>query len=395
MRRIISLAVLLFLSTQLSARGQVAVTNVDDSGPGSLRQAILDLPDCLKPCHIVFFIAGSPPNGYWTIEPLTPLPSITTGLVYIDGRTQTTYGGDTNPNGPEIVLSGAQAGLAPGLRFDRTGGGSHPHGGYTIRGLGFVDWQGSAVSFTGFLGLNLEPFRISQITIADNYFGHDGVASAPNGLAVRMFLVDDVLIEDNVISGYAAGISVGGGSRVHIASNNIGMNPAKTGTLGNATIGIRFQAVTDSLVERNLIAGHQAAVAVELTSQGNVIRRNEMFANALGIDLRNDGPTPNDTNDLDSGPNELQNHPVIRLSGKTLRGELDSTPRSSFDIDIYETDAGSNQGRRYIGTVTVMTDPNGRASFSFIVPAGSGPSFTATATSDGTGSTSEFSAPVN
>src|SRR5436190_19194009 len=67
MRRSLSFAVVLLLSTRLLAAGAVVVTNVNDSGPGSLRQAILDLPRCSRPCLLGFDIAGTPPAGYWTI----------------------------------------------------------------------------------------------------------------------------------------------------------------------------------------------------------------------------------------------------------------------------------------------------------------------------------------
>src|SRR5688500_5576026 len=103
MRRSLSLAAVLFLSTRLLAAGAVLVTNVNDSGPGSLRQALLDLPSCSRPCLVAFDIAGTSPSGYWTIEPLTPLPGIGGPAgVTIDGHTQTRSGGDTNPHGPEI-----------------------------------------------------------------------------------------------------------------------------------------------------------------------------------------------------------------------------------------------------------------------------------------------------
>ena len=63
MRRSLSFAVVLLLSTRLLAAGAVVVTNVNDSGPGSLRQAILDLPSCSRPCLLAFDIAGTPPAG--------------------------------------------------------------------------------------------------------------------------------------------------------------------------------------------------------------------------------------------------------------------------------------------------------------------------------------------
>ena len=404
MRRSFSLVILLFFSTGLFAGG-VLVTNTDDSGPGSLRQALLDLPGCHKPCTVVFNIGGTSPTGYWTIEPLTPLPAIHgASHIDIDGRTQTAFGGDTNPDGPEVVLSGASAGMSAGLFIMRSGGstspvGPFPHESYTIRGLGFENWQGPAVRVSGALGQGLRPVMIRHITIVENYFGVDahGQIAAPNGAAISMTFVEDAVIASNVITGNGVGISAGACTNVRIARNNIGLDATRKRTLGNATTGVYLTGVRESLVERNVIAGHVAAVAVDgISSVGNAIHRNQMFDNGFGIDLQSDGPTPNDNADLDSGPNGLQNHPVLKLAGRTLRGELESTPGSDFDIDIYETDRpGANQGRRYLGTVTVSTDTRGRAAFSFIIPAGSGPYYTATAMSDSERSTSEFCAPVN
>ena len=44
----------------------------------------------------------------------------------------------------------------------------------------------------------------------------------------------------------------------------------------------------------------------------NTIRSNSIFGNGgLGIDLGTSGVTPNDPDDPDSGPNDLQNFPVL------------------------------------------------------------------------------------
>ncbi len=98
----------------------LTVTTTADSGPGSLRQAILDahrLPQT-NPVKIVFDIPGTDPNfidvdaalpggdaapDVFVITPATALPIITRGHLTIDGRTQA----DTNPFGPEIELDGS------------------------------------------------------------------------------------------------------------------------------------------------------------------------------------------------------------------------------------------------------------------------------------------------
>src|SRR5205085_2465172 len=94
----------------------LTVTNTADSGPGSLRQAILDA-NALSgglPITIAFNIPTADPNfldddslltggdlaaDAFFIRPATPLPALTRASVTIDGRTQTSFTGDSNPFG--------------------------------------------------------------------------------------------------------------------------------------------------------------------------------------------------------------------------------------------------------------------------------------------------------
>src|SRR5262245_24303465 len=70
---------------ELTRAATLLVTNVNDSGAGSLRQAILTANGTLNiPDIINFNISGAGPH---TITLLTPLPAITDPVV-IDGYTQ-------------------------------------------------------------------------------------------------------------------------------------------------------------------------------------------------------------------------------------------------------------------------------------------------------------------
>jgi len=91
MKRII-LILLAILPSILSA-ATLAVTNTNDAGAGSLRQAITDANSVYGPDIITFNIPASDPNynsgtGVWTIAPLSDLPMITGGYTTIDATTQ-------------------------------------------------------------------------------------------------------------------------------------------------------------------------------------------------------------------------------------------------------------------------------------------------------------------
>ncbi len=79
-----------------------AVTSIADSGPGSLRQAILDSNAATGGTNTIDF--AIPGTGIQTIAPLTPLPPITASLL-IDATTQPGFTGT-----PLIALSGESSG---------------------------------------------------------------------------------------------------------------------------------------------------------------------------------------------------------------------------------------------------------------------------------------------
>jgi hypothetical protein len=146
---------------------------------------------------------------------------------------------------------------------------------------------------------------------------------------------------------------------------------------------------------------------------GNRILSNSIFSNGdLGIDLGNNGVTANDLKDPDTGPNRLQNYPVITsaqlfhdpLGGNSvfIGGMLNSLPSTrlttrSFIIQFFSSPAADpssyGEGKNFLGQIQVNTNRNGNASFTFTptqaVPEGA--FVTATATNRATGDTSEFS----
>ncbi|MBE0541360.1 MAG: right-handed parallel beta-helix repeat-containing protein [Verrucomicrobia bacterium] len=216
----------------------------------------------------------------------------------------------------------------------------------------------------------------------------------------------------NVISGNGGhGILIDGTPGVgqdnaghRITRNRIGVN-GNDAPAGNGGDGIRILAASGNLIgSQNLIAHNSGAgVAVPHAVRGdqNEITANSIFSNGLlGIDLGGDGPTPNDPDDADTGPNRLQNFPELTLYGGVLQAmfvHLRSTPNTPFRIEFYINSSadpsGFGEGETWDDEVLFTTDSQGRARFTMPLPGlGAGECVTAIAINRLTGDTSEFSA---
>ncbi|WP_340105580.1 T9SS type A sorting domain-containing protein [Rhodohalobacter sp. 8-1] len=115
----------------------------------------------------------------------------------------------------------------------------------------------------------------------------------------------------------------------------------------------------------NVISGNGARVngngiSVTDNSLQNRISGNSIFNNGgTGIDLGDDGTTANDDGDADTGPNQLQNYPVIVSSLYNLNSD-ELTIEYSISSDISESDypieveffknQGNRQGITYLGS---------------------------------------------
>lgn len=159
----------------------------------------------------------------------------------------------------------------------------------------------------------------------------------------------------------------------------------------------------------NEIAGHlDSGISVANTFSGVRITGNSIHDNGgIGIDLVTplfeNGVTPNDPLDADSGGNGLQNFPVLTSASgtganTTVQGSLNSLANQAFTLEFFVNPmcgpTGYGQGKAYLGAATVTTGSTGNATFSATLPGSVAADsvITATATQNSTGNTSEFSA---
>ncbi len=242
----------------------------------------------------------------------------------------------------------------------------------------------------------------TQNLIRGNYIGTDvsgdaGPAYAENGqfgVSVKDRVVNNRVL-DNVI-----GNNLGGGIQIDnfgncctsnnvVRNNRIGIGISGN-AIGNALFGIKVLAPQSQIGPGNIIAYNPVGIQIEGdANDGNRITQNSIFGNVgLGIDLAPVAQTNlNDQDDLDTGPNEQLNFPVLE---KTWPSPVTGKACANCTVEIYIADGGANaygEGRTLVGTGVAAGDGT------FSVPV-SGVTereyLTATAT-DAAGNTSEFS----
>jgi hypothetical protein len=151
-----------------------------------------------------------------------------------------------------------------------------------------------------------------------------------------------------------------------------------------------------------------AGVFLAGTATDSPILGNRIYANTgLGIDLGTLGVTANDAGDLDTGPNNLQNFPVLTSAvanaGQTIvSGSLNTQPHRQVRVEFFSNavcDAsGHGEGATLLGGRALDSGPTGTVVFAEALPTqlplGMPVTATATEGSDlfGYYSTSEFSA---
>ena len=222
----------------------LVVTNKNDSGAGSLRQAIEDANNTPGPDSIHFNITSATP---YNITPASALPALTE-TVTIDGTTQPGYAGE-----PIVGLVGTSAGSANGLGLLAPG--------CEIRGLGINRFNGNGIQI-----------QSSSNVVAGCYVGTslDGTIKRANtaaGVAILQGQGNRIggteAADRNLISGNQTGLYIAGNSaRGNVVQGNlIGTDAAGTASLGNANNGILLAGPANliggtNVAARNIISGN-------------------------------------------------------------------------------------------------------------------------------------------
>jgi trimeric autotransporter adhesin len=418
--------IFILIFTSLLSAGTFIITNTNDSGIGTLREAITSANDSAGPDTLLFNIPKSDLNysslGIWTINLHRQLPDILDDGTFIDGSSQTVFIGENmNMNGPEIEIQGnnsinigfnilgdnftvanlnlnrfvnthisvwnAAGGTIAGCYIGTNATGSSTFGkairGITLSGsknISIIPWENTPNIIAGHDDLNIFLVNSKHNTISGNILGLNRtkkkVLDTPE--TVGILLQDDAdsnLVEHNYIGSPWIGITIANGSSHNrIIGNYVGTDENLELEAGASLDGIRFWNAPDNYVWNNTIGYCKNGVYVaKETSLGNIIAENSIAKNSNKGILNSEGG-----NNMIAAPMILSISPT-QIEGNSVVGKL---------VEIYCDDY--DQGQVFLGTAT--TDDAGNWTY----PLSSEPplaNITALARDDN-GNTSEFSTAI-
>ena len=482
------------LVLRVSALGNLSgatftVTNTNDSGPGSFRDAITQANTTAGKDTIIFNISGTGPH---TIFPSSQLPQLTgPSGVFINGLTQPGAASGINPPSTVVLMieiDGTNAGAAHGLwilssynkiqglvinNFQQDGiriqgmeGGTHdntifcnfvgtdptgtiPRGNgkntnYLWAGINIIvipdPYQIARYAYSNYVIANLSsdnhaegvsisscpPGDVYSNQVESNYIGTDitGTVDLGNrhtGVCIAEGPHDNQIAENLISGNDCEGVSLTGYAEAGIVTYNnvivantigldVNLNPlpnTRDGVNIGEYYGTMYQGgyVTGTQVGPNNIIAENGLSGISVwehtnntyNADGNKITQNAIYENGtLGIDLRNDGVTPNDATDPDMGPNQGLNFPVITSAiysagNTTITGtiDIDTNPTQAV-VEVFKANrdpTGYGEGALYLD----YTTPDATGNWSVVVT-GLSPSDSVTATTtDMNSNTSEFS----
>jgi hypothetical protein len=279
------------------------VVNCNDSGPGSLRQCILNANAHPGRDTITFNIPDTDPGfiwgyivqprrdniGFWEISPQSPLPDITESVAIL-GSTQSDNQGNSNPYGPAVEIGG-------------DGGfyGSHLSNwaGFQVRGANNCTIEGLTINNSGlydgiYLTYGDNMALITGCNIHDNYIGTDPSGTYSLGYTntgIRINGGTGNRLANNLAAGTPnEGICIEVGSGNIVVGNILGLNQPLIGEVNLANqeglviiSGGHNIIGGDTPAEANVIAGNVQAGIWLTYSDDNQIKGNYIGTDATGV----------------------------------------------------------------------------------------------------------------
>lgn len=225
----------------------------------------------------------------------------------------------------------------------------------------------------------------------------------------RKFLLLGILltgIGSSIFGGVGNLIADNGTYGIRFTNNSTGNEIRFNDVSDNGNVAISIANSDDQLITNNTVTDNGAAGIAIVdgggNATGNEISQNSIYDNnGLGIDLEGDGVVePNDSLDVDGGPNMRQNFPILNFvtGGNTIHGDYYSQANKDFTLEFFNNDScdssGHGEGKLFLGSKVVTTDGSGHVDFTAAIVGNvaNGDAVTAVATDNLSKNSSEFSA---
>lgn len=293
---------------------ELSLTTTADSGPGSLRQAILDANDRLYGATIPVRIPGT---GVRTIQVLTQLPTIVKP-VSLDAWE---LGGPDYTGPPLLEIAGGGCPDAqPGVRCD----GLTVHSdNLFLNGLVVRNFPGNGIVLRG-AGAYTGVIQNSYIGI--DAAGTDAAGNGKSGILIDGGYGDPAygnLIDRNVISGNEVGVTIlGSGANGNtLTRNRVGTNAAGTARIPNLDDGVRIVGAPNTRIGEpgggNVISGNGTVTSGFVSRYADAIDVGGAGASGTVIEGNTIGLDVTGTTGLYNTAGEIRvtNAPSTRIGG--------------------------------------------------------------------------------
>ncbi len=250
-----------------------AVTNTNDGGAGSLRDALTRSNNTAGVDTITFNIAATSK----VIRPASPLPEVWDPAV-IDGTTQPGFAGK-----PLVQVDGANAGAkANGFKL---------WGGSTLKGLSVTNFAVDGVDLLnrGKLAGNVVRGMWIGLNLAGQSAGNYGqsllIWKSANNVVGGINAGDRNVISGSRGRGTLGVLVMGAGAKNNrIEGNYIGTDPTGHSARPNAGSGVAVQDAPDNVIVRNLISGNgeDGILIFKSAAKGNAVQGNLIGTDATG-----------------------------------------------------------------------------------------------------------------
>jgi hypothetical protein len=282
------------------------VTNLNDSGEGSLRWTMTNANSHPGPDEIRFAVAG-------TINVLSQLPELNdaTGGTTIDGTSAPGYLGT-----PLVALIGPGTGT--------------PY----VNAISITSTNNiiQAIQISSFwAGISVLGSSASGNVIIGNYIGNDGSIAVPNGRGIQIYASNNriggtTIRERNVLSGNELqGLYIGGSGNL-VQGNYIGTDVTGTKALANLGQGVVISGSNNivggtTASARNILSGNKIS-GISISTSGST--NNLVQGNFIGTDVTGNVALPNQADgvQVDFGPGNNTIGGTEPGAGNVISGNL-------------------------------------------------------------------------